>query len=150
MRIAIPLAFLALLSCLKKDPTTAAIDALSGRERVYVPIEAGSLLSLTQAFEEKEYGEVTVDDFKRQFVYADLPFGPALVAYSTEDGVPESALIEPMSVTQWLRAALDDPTASGVVLDPNGGSAIALGKSDLSRALAELPAQPDAPMRLQR
>lgn len=137
------------LAC-ASDPTSKVIDALSELSTVYVPIEAASLLSLNGALEEKGYGNVTIDDFKRQFVYSQTSFGPAVIAYSSEEVVPESALFEPMSLTEWLRSALEDESASGVVLDPESGSPLTLSKNDIGRALAELPAQPDAPMELHR
>ncbi|MGH9392426.1 MAG: hypothetical protein ACRD1Z_22710, partial [Vicinamibacteria bacterium] len=117
---------------------------------VYVPIEAASLVSLTSALEDKGYGNVTVDDFKRQFVYAEASFGKAVVGYSREGDIPQTALFEPMSVTQWLRSALADESASGILLDPGSASPVALSKGEIERAIAELPPEPDQPMELHR
>jgi hypothetical protein len=58
-----------------------------------------------------------------------------------------------MSVTQWLREALEDESASGVMLDPQSALPVTLSRSDVTRALAELPELParaDAPMKLFR
>jgi hypothetical protein len=152
MRNTSPLVGLALIGlwtgCSEPDPTTRAIKTLSGFSKVYVPIEAASLLSLQSALEDKGYGNVMAGDLKRQFVYSEASFGIGLVAYSSEAFIPESALFEPMSVTQWLTYARDDAKAMGVVLDPDSASTVKLTKAEIGRALAELPAQPDIPMEL--
>ncbi len=83
-------------ACSASDPAARARDTLSELSTVYVPIEAASLLSLTSALEDKGYGNVTAGDFKRQFVYAQASFGTAVVGYSRESDVPETALFEPI------------------------------------------------------
>jgi len=137
------------LSC-ASDPVSEAIDELSALSRVYVPMDPLSVMSLVGAVEEKGYGEVKADDFEPHFVYSEWSFGRALVAYSNEGAVPANTTFQPMSVTQWLRSALADESASGVMLDPHTALPLTLAKGDFGRALEELPAQPDVPLQLVR
>jgi hypothetical protein len=137
------------LSC-TADPVSEAIDELSDLSTVYVPMDPMSLVSLSDAVAEQGYGQVKAADFKQQFVYGETRFGRAVVAFSSEFMVPESSTVQPMSVTQFLRAALEDESASGVMLDPQSAIPLTLRKSDMSRALEEIPAQPDIPLQLVR
>jgi hypothetical protein len=137
------------LSC-ASDPVSEAIDELAALSRVYVPMDPLTVMSLAGAVEEKGYGEVKADDLELHFVYSESSFGRALVAYSDEGAVPGNVTFQPMSVTQWLRSALADESASGVMLDPHTALPLTLAKAEVGRALEEIPAQPDVPLQLMR
>lgn len=118
------------------------VEALGSLEKVYVPILGSSMQSLDDALEQKGYGNVKGSDFKPQFRHADTDFGPAVVAYSSSDWVDREHLFQPMSVTQWLEAALADDSARGVIINPgHPGQVLALTKQEAVDAIGWLPRQ---------
>jgi hypothetical protein len=131
------------------EPENPSVEALGSLEKVYVPLQAESMLSLDDALAEKGYGNVTSSDFKPRFELFETEFGPAVVAYSSSDWVEPESLFAPMSVTQWLDAALADPEAQGVVINPrHPGQTLALTRAELTQALAWLPKQEPLPMEI--
>jgi hypothetical protein len=107
------------------------------------------MLSLDDALAEKGYGNVTSSDLKPKFEHFETSFGPAVVAYSSSDWVERESLFAPMSVTQWLEAALDDAEAKGVVIDPgHPGQMLALTRAEVTQAMAWLPKQDPLPMEI--
>jgi hypothetical protein len=125
------------------------VEALGSLEKVYVPILGKSMASLDDALEEKGYGNVKGSDFKPQFEYADTGFGPALVAYSSGDWMDSHSFFLPMSVTQWLEAALSDDEAHGAVINPgHPGQILALTKQEIEETMGWLPKQPPLPMEI--
>ena len=128
-------------------PSEVPLEALASLDKVFVPISGKSLLSLDDALAEKGYGNVKGSDFRPQFEHADTRLGPAVVAYSSGDWVPSESLFQPMSVTQWLEAALSDTAASGAVINPgHPGQTLALSKKQIGEALTRLPRRGPLPM----
>jgi len=124
-------------------------EALASLEKVYVPLSGKSLLSLDDALAERGYGNVKSSDFRPQFEYVDARFGRAVVAYSSGDWVPGESLFQPMSVTQWLEAALSDAEAAGVVINPgHPGQILALDRTEIADAMGWLPPRAPLPMEI--
>lgn len=125
------------------------VEALSSLEKVYVPLRASSLQSLDNALADKGYGNVMSSDFEPHFETIETDIGPAIVAYSSADWVESSTLFQPMSLTQWLDAALSDEASKGIIINPaHAGQTLALTKTEIVQALEWLPRRDALPMEI--
>lgn len=116
------------------------VEALGSLEKVYVLLSPSSLQSLDDALADKGYGNVKSSDFKPQFETTATELGPAITAFSSADWILPSLMFQPMTVTQWLEAALADDNAAGVIINPgHAGQTLALTKSEVRDALEWLP-----------
>jgi hypothetical protein len=92
-------------------------------DKIYVPVDAGSLLSLDEALKEKEIGQVTSDDLKLKYIYLDSAFSeataPALVIYSDPSFIPRGTLYMAMRVRSFYEIAVKDDKAAGIVVNPD-------------------------------
>jgi len=125
------------------------VEALKSLEKVYVPLLSESMRSLDDALAEKGYGNVMSSDFKPRFRHLDYDFGPAVVAYSAGDWVEHESFFQPMSLTQWLEAALADSEAKGIIINPgheSEGQTLALTKPQIIEAMGWLPKREPLPM----
>jgi hypothetical protein len=127
-------------------PPDVPVEALKSLEKVYVPLLPESMRSLDDALAKKGYGNVMVSDFKPRFRHLDYDFGPAVVAYSAGDWVEPMSFFQPMSLTQWLEAALADSEAKGVIINPgHAGQTLALTKTEVIEAMGWLPKRDPLP-----
>ena len=159
-RVCAPLLFVSLaVSCVNPGRDSAPVveasssdvpvEALGSLEKVYVPLRAESMFSLDDALAQKGYGNVTGADFEPKFEHFETPFGPAVVAYSTSEWIASQSMFAPMSVTQWLDAALADSGAQGVVINPgHPGQSLSLTRAEITQAMTWLPRQDPLPMEI--
>ena len=125
------------------------VDALSSLEKVYVPVNAASMHSLDDALADKGYGNVKSSDFKPRFETVTTEFGEAVTAYSSSDWIAPSSMFQPMSLTQWLEAALSYDGAEGVIINPgHPGQTLVLTKTEIVDALGWLPQREPLPMEI--
>ncbi len=92
-------------------------------EEVCVPLDIRTFRSLDEALAEKGYGNVMASDLKLVFLYRESQFdggtGPGIIVYSDESGVPASTAFTKMRVWQFYEAALADPSAGGIHVNPD-------------------------------
>jgi hypothetical protein len=125
------------------------VEALSSLETVYVPLKASSLQSLDNALADKGYGNVTASDFQPQFETVTTEFGAAVIAYSSSDWIASNSMFQPMSLTQWLDAALAEDASEGVIINPgHAGQTLALTKTEIVQALRWVPRRDPLPMEI--
>jgi len=125
------------------------IESLGSLDKVFVPLDPASLQSLDDALEQKGYGNVKGSDFVPRFHYVEASFGPAVVAYTNTGWIASQSMYQPMTVTQWLEASLDDEAAGGAVINPgHPGQILALSKSEITEVMACLQRQLPLPMEI--
>lgn len=125
------------------------VEALRTLEKVYVPLLPGSMDSLDDALANKGYGNVNASDFRPRFEHVATELGPAVVAYSSGDWIERESLFQPMTVHQWLEAALEDLEAQAVIINPgHPGQTLALTRAEVVEAMGWLPEREPLPMEI--
>lgn len=127
-------------ACGKRDGPVAR--RLRPLKELYVPLPTSSLLSMDKALAEKGIGNVMASDFKPQFQHWEWKRKEgnvlAIGVYTQRAAVPRDTAFMPMSPVQFLRAALADPEAPGVLFDPGTPKAWFIIRNEMSSALASL------------
>ncbi|MGA1824263.1 MAG: hypothetical protein ACMUIP_06310 [bacterium] len=113
-------------------------------EKIYVPVNPSSFLSLDKILAAKGIGNVTSGDLNLTYTYMDSSFedqsAPALILYSDYRFIPSGEAYTALRVREFYEIAARDENAAGIVVNPDvsGTQSYTITKAEIQEAIPKI------------